>query len=88
MFDFLIFNKPVLLFMPDLHEYILGKRGIYNYFENILKSYSITSWDVLINEIKNTRENKIPLLSKIAQDTNLMTNTNPKIYEDILARLS
>jgi len=85
MFDYLIFKKPIILFMPDKDDYINGSRGIYDYFIDTLNLYSIGNWNDLIKKLMD-KTLKIPLLNKIANDFQNIQSVNLAIYEDIINR--
>jgi len=85
MFDFLIFKKPVLLFMPDLSSYISGDRGIYDYFKESLKDYSFRSWGELASRFNET-EQVIPMLHSISEEVGSRVNTCKMIYDDLVSR--
>lgn len=88
-FDYLIFDKPILIFMPDYKEYMNSNYGIYDYFLDILKQESKTSWAQLIQEIRLLDElpnNKIKFFDTIAREVRDFRSVNKSIYQDILKR--
>lgn len=85
IFDFLIFKKPVVLFMPDAEEYLSGDRGIYNYFIKTLRESSLISWADVINSLTNTPLS-IPLLERVSESVSSEAGANNKIYQDIVKR--
>lgn len=85
MFDYLIFNRPVILFMPDVESYINGQRGIYNYFKDFLLDNVLLSWGDLVQKAENIKlEGKI--FTDIAGQVSSYDKTNESIYTDLVDR--
>ena len=85
MFDYLIFKRPIILFMPDVKEYIKGHRGIYSYFKSFLLENALLSWSELIKNTPNA-ELEGQIFSDIAQKAISHKNTNENIYNDLVTR--
>lgn len=83
VFDFLIYDKPLLFFMPDVANYIENERGVYEYFEDNLLKFSIVSWNDLVLELRNPKMNN-ELLISISNEIQELKDTNNKIYEHLL----
>lgn len=84
LFDFLIFDKPILIFMPDLNEYIRSERGVYDYFKDFLTENSIKSWGDLINSLAKNHS-KPKFLKDLAIDVQSYINTNHSIYNHLIS---
>lgn len=84
LFDFLIFDKPILIFMPDLNEYIRSERGVYDYFKDFLTESSIKSWSDLINSLA-IGHSKPEFLKDLAVDVQSYINTNHSIYNHLIS---
>lgn len=84
IFDFLIFNRPIIIFMPDVNEYITGDRGVYDYFINVLVENSVLSWSDLIEHLKVGSSYKSPFLEDLALEVSSYENVNALIYNDII----
>lgn len=85
IFDFLIYDKPVMFFMPDVVNYINNERGVYDYFEKNLLKFSIINWDDLINQLKNPKINN-DLFGIISTETKELKNTNNHIYKHLIEK--
>lgn len=86
LFDFLIFDKPILIFMPDLNHYIRSDRGVYEYFKDFLTENSIKSWSNLIaslSQIHSTPE----LLKNLSAEIKSYENTNHSIYNHLVTSM-
>lgn len=82
VFDFLIFNKMVCFFMPDLLSYIEKDRGVYPVFEKILMDSSLASWSDLISELERGVNTNFSLNS-ISNEVKSLFDTNRNIYEHL-----
>lgn len=85
VFDFLIFNKPVLFFMPDIISYTENERGVYKYFTDNLHKYSILDWNNLIKQLKLYKTDN-NLLNRVSKEIEILKNTNKNIYAHVLRR--
>ena len=85
IFDYLIFAKPILLFMPDINIYLSGDRGIYEYFENELRENVLINWNQLLSNLDNTQQ-EILFFKNISQEISQYKNTNKAIYNDVINR--
>jgi CDP-glycerol glycerophosphotransferase (TagB/SpsB family) len=86
IFDFLIFDKPVLIFMPDKNDYVSGRRGIYPYFEEILDNHAIDNWSDFIYQVFQTKKDIPELFKMISSEIKDLVNVNETIYRDIVRR--
>ncbi|QHS09406.1 CDP-glycerol glycerophosphotransferase family protein [Sinimarinibacterium sp. NLF-5-8] len=84
IFDFMILDKKTLFFMPDLQNYLLKDRSIYNYFADELKSLAITNLKELVDNFENI-ENHVnsPVISEIAAEMRSYKNVNSLVLADI-----
>jgi len=71
--------------MPDIDQYLIKDRGIYNYFEDTLRNYAIKEWIELFNNLDNFNQN-IPILQNIRKQLPSFNNVNKNIYNDIVSR--
>lgn len=85
IFDYLIFNRQIIIFMPDITLYLTKDRGIYKYFEDTLNNYAIKNWSSLISSLNKSKED-IPILEDIKKDLSFFKDANKNIYYDILNR--
>lgn len=85
MFDFMIFNRKTIIFMPDANQYLTKHRGIYSYFEETLNKYAIQSWDSLSSSLDKSRQD-IPILKDIRKELSTFKQVNQAIYNDLLDR--
>lgn len=83
IFDFLIFNKPVIFFMPDVVDYVENERGVYSYFEKNLLEFSIRNWSDLILQLKSSKMNN-SLLSDVSKEIQNLKDTNRNIYTHLI----
>ncbi len=87
MFDYLIFSKPLIMFMPDVEEYIGGNRGVYEYFLNVLHDNAIRSWGKLIEEIDFSEKKRNLQFSAVAEEVVNLKDTNARIYNYLKAEV-
>jgi CDP-glycerol glycerophosphotransferase (TagB/SpsB family) len=85
IFDYLIFKKPVIIYMPDINEYLSGKRGVYPYFEGFLRGAAIKSWANLADQIVHVDKSD-PLLDSISEQVFDKVNVCDAIHKDIIKR--
>lgn len=91
LFDYLIFNRPVLVFMPDCKEYASSNFGIYDYFSEVLLNYSLLNWSDLIEKLaeeENSTVHSVELFGKIAEEVSGLESVNQAIYDDIVERFT
>lgn len=86
VFDYLMFNKPILFFMPDINKYISGSRGVYNYFISLLKNHSITDWNSFISVIEDNKTTTPSFLDSLSEEISKLKRVNENIYSDIKKR--
>lgn len=87
MFDYLIFSKPLIMFMPDVEEYVGGGRGVYEYFLSALRDNAIRNWGKLIDEINCSRENRNLQFQAVVEEVAKLKDTNARIYNYLKAEL-
>ncbi len=87
MFDYLIFNKPIYIFMPDVNEYMLGARGVYDYFIGILLRNAEKEWQGVVNIFSGENKNGVEReLDTHCSLLNLPCSINESIYSDLMLR--
>lgn len=87
MFDYLIFNRPTYIFMPDVDEYSHGSRGIYEYFIEILHRNALKDWDEVLDIISGSYKAGVELeLRAHCSLSNLSSSVNESIYSDLMGR--
>lgn len=91
LFDYLIFDRPVIVFMPDIKEYQSNMFGIYDYFNDILLNHSVSSWSELIvslNKASIGEHSNPKLFSDISKELSSLNNINKLIYDDLVLRFN
>jgi CDP-glycerol glycerophosphotransferase (TagB/SpsB family) len=87
MFDYLIFNRPTYIFMPDVDEYTHGSRGIYEYFIEILHRNALKDWEGILDIISGSNKTGVELeLRAHCSLLNLPSSVNECIYSDLMGR--
>lgn len=88
MFDYLIFNKPLILFMPDVNEYMNGERGIYKEFHSVYHSHDILrNWNSLIFSLTEKSFVTSELFFNITKEVSSKKNVSESILIDIKEKL-
>lgn len=87
IFDYLISGNPVILFMPDVKQYMHGDRGIYQEFNDIFNSEVILkSWSELICTLNIQKFHYIELIDDIGSEIKKKTDVCQNIYIDLCRR--
>lgn len=87
MFDFLVFDRPLLIFMPDVSSYLAGDRGIYNEFRQMYhSSHVLTSWAGLLDALKHQVYPEFPLIQQVGRVPAAQESAMQLIYSDIQGR--
>lgn len=86
VFDFLVFKKPFVFFMPDFKDYFKNGRGVYDYFKDELRLNSIKNWDDLIGKLNVDNKPDVGFFEDISLEISSLDKVNYKIYQEILKR--
>lgn len=91
LFDYLIIGESIIFFMPDLDQYMMGDRGIYDYYREVINSSCAKGWPELINRIAtfltDSKVTTSDLLLKITEEAKEKINTCENIYNDLQTRI-
>lgn len=85
IFDFLIFDRPVKLFMPDYGSYI-KEVGVYKEFIDIIRKYSCISWQQVCVEILRDDWKIDKLFRDIAKESSNYKDVSKTILDDIKSK--
>jgi len=88
IFDFCMFNKPILIFMPDYKNYIEGERGVYDEFVRLLEKNSLVSWKSLMEAISSNSYLSNELIAEVSLESSRKQNVCQLILSDIATRFN
>lgn len=86
IFDFMIFDKESIIFMPDYKDYINGPRGVYHEFIEVLDKAAITNWSSLIQVLKSSVFPTHPFIKQISDESASKRDVCSTIYADLVSR--
>jgi len=68
MFDFAALGGPVVIFMPDVDQYLDRGRGVYDYFEGAVRGAAIREWGTLLIKLEEALNGRVQSLPAFLED--------------------